>query len=325
MTAHATTLAHGDLTGVVRRQLRAVMRELRRARRGDARAVHQARVASRRLREALPVALPATRGSRHQAVARDVRRLGRALGAVREMDVALDEFVREGQGQPWSGTHVDRAVRDHLAAERERRAANLDAKLGRLDLKRLAERVRHVAEACAAQPAAAWLGRLAARLRQRARRLDAALSGTGTLYVPEPIHRVRIAGKKLRYTLELARASTGVPVGRQIAMLKRLQDLLGRLHDMQVLQEHVRTVAAEAVTDRAANEDFEVVQRRLEAECRMLHGQFIGRRRQWHRVADRAAARVPLLVAAGRAPRSRMLKAGSQAATPARRARTATA
>ncbi|MGH9172814.1 MAG: CHAD domain-containing protein, partial [Vicinamibacterales bacterium] len=56
---------------------------------GDMRSVHQARVATRRLREALPV-LSASISTRSLGrVRRQVRRMTRALGPVRELDVAL--------------------------------------------------------------------------------------------------------------------------------------------------------------------------------------------------------------------------------------------
>ena len=56
---------------------------------GDMRSVHQARVATRRLREALPVLRVSVDGDEITRVRRQVRRMTRALGPVRELDVAL--------------------------------------------------------------------------------------------------------------------------------------------------------------------------------------------------------------------------------------------
>src|SRR5687767_10967462 len=81
---------------VIRQRLSALSRSLPGARKGDVKQLHQARVASRRLREALPVLAT---GSRGRKLVRDVRRLTRALGPVRELDVALltlDELGAEG-------------------------------------------------------------------------------------------------------------------------------------------------------------------------------------------------------------------------------------
>ena len=57
---------------------------------------------------------------------------------------------------------------------------------------------------------------------------------------PSGIHDVRIATKKLRYALEIAR-DAGVR-GREavVESLKRHQERLGHLHDLQMLLKHVR-------------------------------------------------------------------------------------
>ncbi len=323
MTAHATTAMRSDLAGVLRRELRALLRHLRRARRGEASPLHRARVATRRLRETLPVAFRAASELKSHQPDRDVRRLARALGPVRELDVTLGEFVHEARARKWTGPVFERIGR-HLEEERERRRRAMEGRLDRIDLERLEDRTRALADTCEARPATAWVGQLTARLRKRARRFDEALRAAGTLYVPERIHRVRIAGKKLRYTLELARSAVGAPVSRQIATLKRLQDLLGRLHDLQVLEGHVRAVAAEAASDFSAHAIFERVQRQIEDDCRILHARFLGKSAEWRRLADYASREAPLLIVRRR---SKMLKADPPASISIRpgRARPATA
>ena len=71
---------------LIRQRLGALRRALPLAEGGDVNGVHQARVATRRLREALPLI---TRGSRGRKLARTVRRLTQGLGPVRELDVVL--------------------------------------------------------------------------------------------------------------------------------------------------------------------------------------------------------------------------------------------
>ena len=56
---------------------------------GDDNGVHQARVTSRRLREAVPVLATGLKGSKAGKATRKIRRLTRALGTVRELDVTL--------------------------------------------------------------------------------------------------------------------------------------------------------------------------------------------------------------------------------------------
>src|SRR5215218_8890966 len=71
---------------LLRQRVAALRRMLPGARSGDARAVHQARVATRRLREAMPLVEAGKPGRKIERVARD---LTGVLGTVRELDVAL--------------------------------------------------------------------------------------------------------------------------------------------------------------------------------------------------------------------------------------------
>ena len=76
------------LTHALAEQVRRFSRALGRARRGDPTGVHQGRVASRRIREMLPLVAAADE-TRARRTRRDVRRVAAALGAVRELDVTL--------------------------------------------------------------------------------------------------------------------------------------------------------------------------------------------------------------------------------------------
>src|SRR5678816_1739434 len=66
----------------------------------------------------------------------------------------------------------------------------------------------------------------------------------GAVYLPERLHDVRIASKKLRYALELWERLRGERNTAPVRALKRVQALLGRMHDLQVLIERVREVQA---------------------------------------------------------------------------------
>src|SRR3954454_5246521 len=82
---------------LLERRTRALKRELPRAIDGHDEGGHRARVASRRLREALPVLAEGLHGSKAGKATRKIRRLTQALGAVRELDVTLhlaDELAR---------------------------------------------------------------------------------------------------------------------------------------------------------------------------------------------------------------------------------------
>ena len=85
------------------RRVRALERDLPAALGGDVEALHRSRVASRRLREILPV-LGLERDAGRQApvrkLQRRLRRLTSALGGVRELDVALGILDQLRHGHP---------------------------------------------------------------------------------------------------------------------------------------------------------------------------------------------------------------------------------
>src|SRR5262245_11638573 len=92
-----TTRAPRVTTLLLQRLSRALQRHIPAAIAGDDRGVHQARVTTRRLREAVPVFATGLTGSKAGKARRKIRRVTRALGTVRELDVTvqlLDELAR---------------------------------------------------------------------------------------------------------------------------------------------------------------------------------------------------------------------------------------
>jgi CHAD domain-containing protein len=106
--------------------------------------------------------------------------------------------------------------------------------------------------------------------------LTIAMNEAGNMYATDRLHAVRIAAKKLRYGLELA-AGSGLPQANpQVRTIKRAQDTLGKLHDLQVLQTHVAAVQAEPRTGRPQLRiALEELARQIEDQCRHLHGRYV--------------------------------------------------
>ncbi len=262
-------------TSLLARRARALQRYLPAAIRGDHHGVHQARVATRRLREAVPVLTKGVKGTKAGKARDKIRRLTRALGTVRELDVTLkilDELAR----QPGIPRNAVEDVRGHVVRERDDRRELMLERLDGVDSEKLGRRLQAVGAAlstCELQP---WRQVLGARLMKRAKRFNTAVEDAGHIYAPDALHRVRIAAKKLRYTLELA-ADGGVAAARPLVrMLKRQQDTLGRLHDLQVLQHHVAEVQAAPPSHRSGSDaGLEALKRGLEAECRHLHAKYL--------------------------------------------------
>jgi CHAD domain-containing protein len=235
--------------------------------------VHQARVASRRLREAVPV-LAGESKSRRKAE-RKIQRVTQALGSVREMDVTvqiLDEFAR-GRDVPRDALED---VRAHVIAERDRRREVMLERLKRVNTSKLNRRLEEVVMELPMAPAHQWRETLVTRLGHRACRLASAIHSAGQIYAPEQLHAVRIATKKLRYALELAADARVTAARPLINVLKRVQDTLGRLHDLQIIEHHVAAVQAVPPARRGADDGgLNVIARMLADDCRHIHARYI--------------------------------------------------
>ncbi len=87
----------------------------------------------------------------------------------------------------------------------------------------------------------------------------------------EALHDMRIAAKRLRYVLELTKPALGEPAGKGARTMKRLQDVLGEIHDCDVMLPRLRR-------HEAVDAAVELAARREE-----LHAKF---RRQWRRLDE---------------------------------------
>lgn len=276
---------------LIRKRLRTLGRLLPDVRRGHPDAIHGARVATRRLRELVPVVLT---GSSRRKFERKVRRLTCALGPVRELDVASSilDALQGDATVPWPALARLKQV---IRQERQRLHTVMCSEIERIDVDKLRRRVAAAAKkgkpaALDGRPRDAW--RLAAAREQAARRatrLRIAIENAGGVYLPDRLHEVRVAVKKLRYALELTRELSGSRAMAHVRTLTRAQDLLGRMHDLDVLIARVRAVqgAPDAPNLRMSG-DLDRLVRRLETECRQLHGHYIASRRQLCAICDHA-------------------------------------
>ena len=259
---------------------------------GDVRALHRARVESRRMRELIPV-LPIEPDAARK-LGRRLRKVTARLGSVRELDVLLlliDELHEARR------SHSDALARVAVAVAHDRDEARrrLLERLPVDELERTARKLRNAAEELdGATPRAAKATRWAidARIAHRAARVLETLRDAGSVYLAERLHAVRIAVKKLRYSLELATAIAGGPYKEPIRTLRRAQDALGRMHDLQVLIDRIRQVQATLTPPNLAVwRSLDALVDGLDEECRRLHARFIRMRPQIEAVVHRCELR----------------------------------
>jgi CHAD domain-containing protein len=287
---------------LLRTRLQAFTRVLPDVEKGEDRAIHRARVASRRLRELVPVLQLDARVSRK--LGRRLRKVTRRLGAVRELDVLLLLTDELHVSRPLHRDALRRVRHLIMKTREERRRALLDD-LPIDDLWALARRLERVREALAERDAGRTAERRSfqaarslewavdARIAHRATRLAAAIDAGGAVYLPERLHDVRIAVKKLRYAVEL-RGSKSEPDRAAIQTLKRAQALLGRMHDLQVLIDWVRAAQASlAPPNLVVWREMDALVVALDEACRRLHARYVKERPAVHAVADRLHAPSP--------------------------------
>jgi len=257
------------------RRVRALERELPGALEHDVDALHRSRVASRRLRAILPVlglgqAVGGDSGA--GAAKKRVRRVTRALGSVRELDVAIGILGEVEEAYP-DLAEVVAAARAAIEADRQSRREEMTGQLDDIQAETLAGDLATLENLVGYQSAAARSASLRRRLERRVDRLDAAIEAAGALYAFDRLHLVRIAVKQLRYTLELIHEFGGVPTRRPVSTLRRFQDLLGRQHDLEIVAGYVRRLGC-AGKGRFADE-VERVLDVLARETRELHAEYL--------------------------------------------------
>lgn len=248
------------------------------ARLGDAEAVHQMRVATRRLRSDLRTLAPLIDPEWRAGLTDELRWLADLLGRVRDRDVELALLAGLGGDLGPAVEHLEADLRGREAAARTELLTAI-ASPRYLDLlDRLADAARAPMLADDAQRRARKvlprLGRRSARqLLKRAASIDAE-SDDGDY------HRVRIAAKRARYAAEAVAPFAGPSARAQRRFASRaaaVQDALGRLQDAVVLEEDARRLLS---------------QREGDASFAFAAGQLVGRLEATRREARAALPRL---------------------------------
>jgi CHAD domain-containing protein len=274
-------------------------------------AVHDLRVASRRLR-AFAVTFSEVLGDKLYArLEKRLKRVTKAVGALRDLDVLV--ALVEGRIAA-AGGELERAALEHLAeALDERRsvaASKAEARLRALDTAVLSRLVRRAAEGVATQLSPdegqrAYARTLLERLIQDAaeqtpasdraadgRAADDPAEFDGAEYV-EQLHRLRIDIKEIRYALELFEPLLGSHFAVLHERAAALQELLGTHHDLTVLGQIVgeRSEALASKNRPALSAGLQLTADALRAERQTVVERFQSRgfEHEWWRDQLRAA------------------------------------
>ena len=217
-----------------------------------------------------------------------------------------------------------------MVEEREHRRATMLKRLEKVKVDKLDRRLASVAEALQEAESEKWRDALAARLAKRSRRSRRRSRMPGRCTT-----RSACTGPDCHQEAALRPGDRGrrrVPIAAPLVrQLKKVQDTLGRLHDLQVLQATSRRCRRCRRRRELPEGSLDVLARALEDECRHLHGRYISLAPALRATLDgkRGASSPQLLRPAGRmrsaqdgtdATSTPDPRAADQAATAGRRA-----
>lgn len=296
-------LSLGELAfRVLRRELSAMLAEVPGTRLGeDIEALHQMRVATRRLRAALEMfsGVMPVRAARLHA---ELGWLAAVLGEVRDLDVQAERLGRWcAETTPGHRPALEELSRLLALQHRAARAALLEA----LDSARYARLASGLTAMVVQGPSRRFpAGRVPAVvavpavIEQRHARAAKAARRARRTGLASDYHRLRIGCKRLRYALEFSSGLYGSELRGFIRELTRLQGTLGDMQDAQVASSRLEAAALGGDGSLTAGTVFAMgeLAGRYRAEARRLTGELpplLGAldNKRWRRVHSLLASR----------------------------------
>jgi CHAD domain-containing protein len=212
---------------------------------GDVDAVHDMRVATRRLRSTLRTFRAVLRP--WQPLRAELKWLAGVLGDVRDGDVLADRLGAAVAGEPPELVigPVAARLRQRLASDTAPARERLRAALNTDRYRTLLESLDELVAAGPTRPVGR--GRLRRATRKALRRADRQLAAAkGSRNRAARLHQARRTYKRARYAVEVLRPVAGKPAKRLRRRLSTLQDVLGAHQDAVVTADLLRTHAMRA-------------------------------------------------------------------------------
>ena len=227
---------------IIQRHLAAMAAEVEGVRAAeDIECIHRMRVATRRMRTALTLFSDCFPKQDYKKIQKDVRKITRALGEARDLDVQLEviEAALEEFPDPVFQPGIKR-LKLRLTQRRAEVQQHVDAAMDKMLADQLIERLEAWAAPLLEQSKSVYLYtpalyQLAFRGIQV--RIDELLSHVPYITDPQNVqelHAMRISAKRLRYAMETFEELYGGQLKPYITTARKLQDQLGAIHDLDV-------------------------------------------------------------------------------------------
>lgn len=229
---------------------------------GAPEAIHDVRVASRRLQQVLDCLYPPPRPPAIQHLRRRLQSSRRALGKLRDHDVFIGSLESRLQRKRTMHRAVLTAIRERLSKRRAallRKAVIESGKHDVFDICARLEKILGKADSMAgtARHPVPYDRSPYASLKQPWRDFEKQLAKSLRGAAPANLHKVRIKAKRLRYLLELIRDLGDRSADAPLFWLRRLQQCLGDWHDLEVQEKILlKTSSCRSFPSGPANRDI---------------------------------------------------------------------
>lgn len=223
--------------------------------------VHQTRVSSRRLLSLFALFPECFPGKRRKRLVKEIRKAAKALSGARDLDVQaarVESYLKGAPGKPPDNgpsmlLEDMRKEREHARKEASEAIIEINEKgvieeIGRICEKTVEKNNGEQVRAVSYAPA----GMRISRMLEDMLSYEPSVSKESDI---EAHHRMRIAAKRLRYALETYAGLCGnescpdassikhlrevVEISEYVSLLKKLQEVLGEMHDYDVLTERL--------------------------------------------------------------------------------------
>jgi CHAD domain-containing protein len=217
----------------------------------DREAVHNMRVASRRLQQVLDLIYPAPPPKGIRRLRRKIRRSRGALSEVRNCDVQIERVEKVLGSKRATHHQAWEAVKEYLTDRRTKAFDKALAKLSKVNLAVFYVRLKAHLTSNGTRPqtdsetrtnpealsSEEFYQRIHEGLETVWGDFEARIEASGQDSPPEVIHGVRLAAKRLRYAAEVIREFNLPGTDAAVTWLRNLQQQLGDWHDLEVLEE----------------------------------------------------------------------------------------
>ena len=219
----------------------------------DPEAVHQARVATRRIRSTLRTFSKLLDEEWTDRLRDDLKWLANLLGEVRDTDVLLERFSDHLAQLPAEDEKAGRRLLTRLSEERDQARRRL---LGAMGQEKYAELLEDLVEAAAAPALLPGADRPAAEVtpplvRRPWKKLRKEVRQAGDNPADEQLHKIRIRAKRARYAAEAVEPAFGKPAEDFADAVSDIQSVLGDHQDAVVGEAWLREAASGARRDTA--------------------------------------------------------------------------